>query len=148
MLWVARRRGRWRARAQPRAIRLIGFIHTTSVSEHLRRAFEQGLREAGFVEGQNIAILYRPAEGDMRTAYLAKELIERGVEVIVTSGGSLSAKQLKPLQPQSQSFFKWAMPTRCKLGLWTASGARAAMSPALQFLAVPLDRSELKFFSK
>ncbi|MGB9044239.1 MAG: hypothetical protein WCC81_17440 [Pseudolabrys sp.] len=49
------------ARAQQSAMPVIGFLRSTSAagSEHLVAAFEQGLKEAGFVEGQNVAIDYR-----------------------------------------------------------------------------------------
>ena len=49
------------ARAQQSVMPLIGFLRSTSAagSEHLVTAFEQGLKEAGFVEGQNVAIHFR-----------------------------------------------------------------------------------------
>ncbi len=83
-------------RAQQRPSRLIGYIHTSVVLDQHRRALERGLRDAGFVEGQNLTILYRFAEGRPdRLPVLAKELVERGVEVLVTSGGSISAQAAK-----------------------------------------------------
>jgi putative ABC transport system substrate-binding protein len=52
------------------------------------KAFRQGLRELGYVEGRNIAIEYRSAEGDIdRLAELAAELVRLKVDVIVTSSG-------------------------------------------------------------
>jgi putative ABC transport system substrate-binding protein len=84
------------AQAQQRAVRLIGYLHTSVVIEKHRRALELGLRDAGFTEGQNLAILYRFAEGrSERLTEQAKELVQRGVEVIVTSGGSISAQAAK-----------------------------------------------------
>ena len=52
-----------RAQQEP-AMPVIGFLRSTSLADaaHLVRAFRQGLKEAGFVEGQNIAIEYRSAE--------------------------------------------------------------------------------------
>jgi putative tryptophan/tyrosine transport system substrate-binding protein len=83
------------AQAQQRP-RLIGYIHTSVVIERHRRALERGLHDAGFSEGQNLTILYRFAEGRAdRLPDLAKELVQRGVEVIVTSGGSISAQAAK-----------------------------------------------------
>jgi ABC-type uncharacterized transport system substrate-binding protein len=83
------------AQAQQRS-RLIGYLHTSVVVEKHRRALERGLRDAGFSEGQNLTILYRFAEGRAdRLPALAKELVQRGVEVLVTSGGSISAQAAK-----------------------------------------------------
>ena len=59
-------------------------------------AFRQGLRELGYVEGQNILVEYRWAEGkDDRYAILAAELVSLGVDVIVTQGtqATVAAKQ-------------------------------------------------------
>ena len=60
-------------------------------------AFQQGLRDLGYVEGQNIAIEYRYAEGQPeRLPELAAELVRLGVHVIVT-GGPLATRAAKDL---------------------------------------------------
>src|SRR5271166_5889063 len=76
----------------------IGFlgISSPSLERHLVDAFRQKLRELGHVEGENIAIEYRWAEGqDDRLPSLAAELIRLKPDVIVTTGtpGTLAAKQ-------------------------------------------------------
>jgi len=84
------------ARAQQRTIRVIGFLHTSTPPEDSRRAFIQGLNEAGYSEGQNIAIVYRFGESrPERLTDLANDLVQHGVDVIVTIGGSLATQAAK-----------------------------------------------------
>jgi putative ABC transport system substrate-binding protein len=74
------------AHAQQSAMPVIGFLRSTSAagSEHLVAAFEQGLKEAGFVEGQNVVIDYRWGNDQSdRLSGLATELIRRQPAVII-----------------------------------------------------------------
>jgi ABC-type uncharacterized transport system substrate-binding protein len=74
------------ARAQQPTMPIIGFLRSTSLapSTHLVTAFHQGLKEAGFVEGQNVVIEYRSAEDHLdRLPALVAKLIHRPVAVIV-----------------------------------------------------------------
>ena len=80
------------ASAQPASkIPRLGFLALGSRSASTARteAFRQGLRELGYVEGQNIIIEYRYAEGKFaRLPDLAAELVRLKVDVVVTAGGS------------------------------------------------------------
>jgi putative ABC transport system substrate-binding protein len=77
------------AAQQAKKVPRIGFLATVSPSTILARveAFRQGLRELGYVEGKNIVIEYRYAEGKLdRLSELAAELVRLKVDVIVTAG--------------------------------------------------------------
>jgi putative ABC transport system substrate-binding protein len=82
------------ARAQQRAMPVVGFMsgRATNDSAHLVAAFQQGLAETGFVDGQTVAIEFRWAEGNYdRLPALAADLVGRKVAVIVGVGGDVSA---------------------------------------------------------
>jgi putative tryptophan/tyrosine transport system substrate-binding protein len=78
------------ARAQ-QAIPVVGFLSAPSPAPYARyvAAVHQGLKEAGFVEGQNVSFEYRWAEGHYdRLPTMAMELVDRHVAVIVPIGGA------------------------------------------------------------
>jgi putative ABC transport system substrate-binding protein len=78
------------ARAQQPAMPVIGFLNSQSpdtLADRLR-GFHRGLKESGFVEGENVSIDYRWAENQVdRLPELAAELVRRQVSVITTTGG-------------------------------------------------------------
>jgi putative tryptophan/tyrosine transport system substrate-binding protein len=79
------------ASAQHAAMPVVGVLSVLSPdgSQHLMAAFRQGLRESGYVEGQNVAIEYRWAEGQYeRLPTLAADLANRPLAAILASGGT------------------------------------------------------------
>jgi putative ABC transport system substrate-binding protein len=87
-----------RPRAQQKTIPEIGYLNSASpgpAAPYLA-AFRQGLSETGYVEGQNLAIEYRWAEGHYdRLPALAADLVDRKVDLIATSGGTPPARAAK-----------------------------------------------------
>src|SRR5512133_2156086 len=87
-----------RVHAQQPAMPVIGFLSSRSPSESndLVVAFRRGLRDAGFIEGQNLSIAFRWAEGRYdRLSALAAELVDLRVAVLFTAGGPPAALAAK-----------------------------------------------------
>jgi putative tryptophan/tyrosine transport system substrate-binding protein len=83
-----------RAAHTQQSMPIIGFLHSGVAATNARRVagFRKGLAEAGLVEGRNVAIEFRWAEGkDERLAELAAELIQRKVAVIATLSSTVAA---------------------------------------------------------
>jgi ABC-type uncharacterized transport system substrate-binding protein len=86
------------ARAQQAATPVVGFLHVAFPGPYTQQlvAFRQGLKQSGYVEGQNVAIEYRWAQNEYdRLPELAADLVRRRVAIIVAAGGPPSAVAAK-----------------------------------------------------
>ena len=86
------------ARAQQAVMPVIGFLDSRPPQAMTSRlgAFRQGLKEAGFAEGENVSVVYRWAENHLdRLTEMATELVRRQVALIVTTGGPTAALAAK-----------------------------------------------------
>ena len=120
------------AQTQQPAMPVVGFIHIMSAENvpHILASFRQGLREAGFVEGQNVRVEYRWAEGNYdRLPDLAADLVRRQVAVIAAAGGEPSPQAAKAATKTIPIVFT-AAGDPVKDGLVTNLNRRAAMRPA------------------
>jgi putative ABC transport system substrate-binding protein len=86
------------ARAQQPTMPIVGFLSSVSPAPwaHLIAAFRQGLSETGYVEGRNVAVEFRWAEGHYeRLPALAADLVRRQVAVLVATGGTMTTLAAK-----------------------------------------------------
>ena len=98
--------------AQQPTVPTIGFMSGRSPDEfkHLVAAFHQGLGEAGFVAGKNVAVEYRWALGQYdRLPALAADLVKRDVAVLVAVGGNLRPWQRSKRPRRSRSSLGWVV---------------------------------------
>jgi putative tryptophan/tyrosine transport system substrate-binding protein len=86
------------ARAQQAAVPAVGFLNwgSSASNKRLVAAFRQGLAEVGYIDGQNVTIEFRWADGDYgRLSAMATDLVQRQVAVIVATGTSGTALAVK-----------------------------------------------------
>ena len=120
------------AQAQQQSLPVVGYLSFTSPDERptLVTAFRQGLQQAGFVAGQNVAIEYRSAGGKSeRLPALAAELVKIPAAVIAATGGEAVARAAKAATSQIPIVFTSSSDV-VKGGLVASLNCRAEMLPA------------------
>jgi putative tryptophan/tyrosine transport system substrate-binding protein len=131
------------ARAQQPATPVIGFLHPSSPDAYRVRAFRQGLKDAGFIEGENVAIVYHWAENQIdRLPKLAVDLVRRQVAAIATAAppSTFAAKAATTTIPIV--FIVGEDPVR--LGLVTTLARPGGNLTGVNFLAVELAAKRLE----
>ena len=84
------------ARAQQQAMSVIGLLTATYLNFDEFKSVQKGFDEGGYVEGRNLAIIYRSADGEFdRLSMLATDLVDRKVSAILAIGGPVPARAAK-----------------------------------------------------
>jgi putative tryptophan/tyrosine transport system substrate-binding protein len=133
------------ARAQQRALPVIGFLDPRSpdaIANRLR-GFHRGLKESGYVEGENVTILYRWAENQFdRLPALAADLVQRQVAVIATAGDNVALVAKAATTTVPIVFIASQDPVR--LGLVTSLARPGGNQTGVNFLASELSAKRLE----
>ena len=138
-------------RAQEPMTPMIGWLHTGSFARyaHIVKAFQQGLKQAGYVEGQNVAIEYRWADGNFdRLPTIAADLVRRNeVRVLVALGGDPAALAAKDATTTIPIVFVGGGDP-VKLGLVSSLNRPGANITGIVLLSSPLLAKQLQFLGE
>ena len=134
------------ARAEQPEMPVIGFLAAPSAAPYARftAAFRDGLKAVGYVEGQNVAIEFRWAEGQYgRLPAMAAELVGHQVAVIATVGGTPAAVAAKTATSTIPIVFTVA-DDPVELGLVGSLARPNGNATGISFLSVELERKRLE----
>jgi putative ABC transport system substrate-binding protein len=126
---------------------LVGFVSSRSPHEsaYLVSAFRQGLKEGGYVEGQNVTIEYRWAEGKYdQLSALAADLVRHRVAVIVSAGGMVTALAVKAVTPTIPTVFISAGIDPVKAGLVASLNRPGGNVTGVNMLSVALEAKRMQ----
>ena len=132
------------ARAQQRAIPLIGFLHARSPEDMVPQiaGFRRGLAESGYVEGQSVMIEYRWGRGQSdQLPAMAAQLVDRGVDVLV-AGSDAPALAAKAATSSIPIVFSVGFDP-VKLGLVVSFNRPGGNSTGLSILTAALEAKRL-----
>jgi ABC-type uncharacterized transport system substrate-binding protein len=133
------------ARAQQRALPVIGFLSGASPGPYapFLTAFQKGLTETGYIDGHNVAIEYRWAEGqNSQLPALAAALVNRQVAVIVATGGTPSALAAKSATATIPIVFLVAVDP-VEIGLVAGLNRPGGNATGMNFLLAELETKQL-----
>jgi len=134
------------ARAQKPSMPVVGLLAAPAAASYgyIVDAVREGLRETGYIEGRNVAIEYRWADGQYeRLPALAAELVGRQVAVITTIGGVPAALAAKAASTTIPIVFGVA-DDPVKLGLVSSLAKPNGNATGIRFLTVELERKRLE----
>jgi ABC-type uncharacterized transport system substrate-binding protein len=135
-------------RAQQAAMPVVGILSSGTLPPDLFAAFRRGLKETGYVEGQNVALEHRAAHGDYtRFRPLAEELVRQQASVIFVPGGTRAALAAKAVTSEIPIVF-YTSGDPVTQGLVTSLNRPGGNITGMSYLSVALDAKRLELLDE